>query len=228
MAWTKTLASCLVVAALCAWGGAALAADEAAGGHAEGAAAAHGDAGEHGEHGEHGGHAEVNTNPLEFKTDLAIWNAVVFLVLLAVLSKFAWGPIMQGLDKREEKIAHHIAETDRNHQEAKQLLGDYEKKLAAAQDQVRAMLDEARRDAEHTQQEILAKANADAQAARDRALREVETAKDAAVKELADRSANLAVELAGRIVQAQLKSGDHSRLIADAVAKFPQGPAGRN
>lgn len=221
MAWTKLVGFGLLATALLAWAGAApLRADEAAAdGHV---AAEHGD----GEHGD--GHHEVNTNPLEFKKDLAIWNAVVFLVLLAVLSKFAWGPIVKGLDQREEKIAHHIAETERHHQEAKKLLGEYEKKLAAAQDQVRAMLDEARRDAEHTQQEILAKANADAQAAKDRALREVEMAKDAAIKELADRSTNLAVELAGKIVQAQLKASDHSRLIQEAVARFPQTKAGVN
>ena len=226
MAWTKAMVMGLLALALAAWScTASVRADEAADGHA---AAEHAENGSHAE-GEHGGgHHEVNTDPLEFKKDLAIWNAVVFLVLLAVLSKFAWGPIVKGLDQREEKIAHHIAETERHHADAKKLLGEYEKKLAAAQDQVRAMLDEARRDAEHTQREILAKANADAQAAKDRALREVEVAKDSAIKELADRSTNLAVELAGKIVQAQLKAGDHSRLIQEAVARFPQSKAGAN
>ena len=48
-----------------------------------------------------GASQETAINPLEFKTDLALWTAVVFLLLLAVLWKFAWGPLAEGLDKRE-------------------------------------------------------------------------------------------------------------------------------
>ena len=86
--------------------------------------------------------------------------------------------------------------------------------------EVRGILDEARRDAQHTQQEILAKARDDARAERDRALREIETATQQALKELAGKSTDLAIELAGRIVRAELKPADHTRLIADAVAGF--------
>ncbi len=90
---------------------------------------------------------------------------------------------------------------------------------------MRAIIDEARRDAEHTQQEILAKARADAQAERDRSLREIETAKDQALKELGERTADLAVDLAGKIVGARLNAGDHQRLIEEALSRFPASPS---
>src|SRR5687767_84850 len=67
--------------------------------HALDAHAPHGDA-----HGHAIGHSDKKANPLEFQTDLAIWTAVVFVVLLLVLSKFAWGPIVAGLEKREQRI----------------------------------------------------------------------------------------------------------------------------
>ncbi len=204
-------------------------ADEAAqAGHTE---AGHGEAG----HGEaaHGaaGHGEHHASPtateqvmemLSIKADTAIWTAAVFLLLLAVLSKFAWGPIAQALEQREHSIAEHIASAEKAHRDAKSMLADYEKKLANVQDEVRAILDEARRDAEHTQQEILAKAQADAQTYRDRALREIETATSGALKELSERSAHLAVDLAGKLIRQRLSPADHSQLIADAVANFPQ------
>jgi len=187
--------------------------------------------GEHGEEAAHdGAHEEghahfgavgANTEPSEFKSDLAIYTVVVFLLLLAILYKFAWGPISSGLDKREHRIAEHIAAAERSHEEAKAMLAQYEAKLAASQEEVRAILEEARRDAEHTQQEILAKARADASAEIERGKREIETATAQALKELAETSANLAVDLAGKVVQAQLNPADHARLITDALSRFP-------
>jgi F-type H+-transporting ATPase subunit b len=179
----------------------------------------------HDAHGSHIGEPHGKASPEEFKTDLAIWSFVVFLLLLAILWKFAWGPIVAGLDKREERVAEHIAAAEKANADAKLMLADYERKLASSADEVRAIIDEARRDAEHTQQEILAKARADAQAERDRSLREIETAKDQALKELGERSADLAVDLAGKIVGARLSTGDHQRLIEEALSRFPASPS---
>lgn len=191
-------------------------------------AAAHGAASEHGG-AHHGlGAAGTNTSPADFKGDLAIFTVIVFLLLMAILWKFAWGPISSGLEKREHRIAEHIAAAERSHEEAKQLLAQYELRLAQAQDEVKAILDEARRDAQHTHQEILAKAKAEAALETARAKHDVETARDQALKQLVETSANLAVDLAGQILKAKLSSADHSRLIADAVAKFHPQHASSN
>jgi len=189
------------------------------------AGAGHGNAGSHSAH---LGTSGVSTDPSEFKSDLAIFTFVVFLLLLAILWKFAWGPISVGLEKREHGIAEHIAAAQRSHEEAKRLLAEYERKLASAQDDVRAILDEARRDAAHTQQEILAQARADAVAEMDRAKHEVETARDQALKQLVETGANLAVELAGRILRAELTPAKHAQLINEAVANFPKHDPSRN
>jgi F-type H+-transporting ATPase subunit b len=184
--------------------------------------------GGHGAHGHDIGHKGVSHAPEEFKADLAIYTFIVFLLLLGILWRFAWGPIVEGLEKREHGIAEHIAAAEKANQDARNMLAEYERKLASSADEVRAIIDEARRDAEHTQQEILAKARADAQAERDRALREIETARDQALKELGERSANLAVDLAGKIVRAQLNPADHARLIDDAMNRFPSATPSKN
>jgi F-type H+-transporting ATPase subunit b len=181
-----------------------------------------------------GGHATpfgakgVNVSPIEFKSDLTFFTFLVFLLLLAILWKFAWGPISAGLEKREHRIAEHIAAAERRHEEAKELLAQYERKLAAAQDEVRAIIDEARRDAAALQQEMVAQARADAATEMNRAKREVETARDQALKQLVETSANLAVELAGRILRTELDRAKHAQLINEAVAKFPQHVSGNN
>jgi F-type H+-transporting ATPase subunit b len=84
------------------------------------------------------------------------------------------------------------------------------------------LLEEARRDAEHTKQSILAEAKAGAEAERARALHDIESATDAALKTLAERSAELAIDLAGKILQTKLTPDDHQRLIQEAMAKFPE------
>jgi F-type H+-transporting ATPase subunit b len=181
-----------------------------------------------------GGESEaVSLNPLSLEwieKDLAIWTAVVFLLLLAVLTKFAWKPIMEGLDKREQNVADQIAQAEAANQKANDLLADYDRKLASAQEQVRAILDQGRRDAEQVGRELLDKAKEEAQAEHQRAMQQIDAAANAAIKELADQSATLAVDLAGKIVRSKLTPGDHSRLIEDAVAGFAQNKnyAGKN
>jgi len=110
-----------------------------------------------------GHHVEIGHNPPEGvsheefespvdwrRTDLALWSLAVFVLLLGLLGQFAWKPIMAGLDKREEGIESRIAETKKASEDAKQMLATYERRLAEASDEVRGMLEEARRDADAT------------------------------------------------------------------------------
>lgn len=167
-----------------------------------------------------GAGAEAQPNPLSIDADLAVWTAVVFVVLFFVLAKFAWGPIAEALDKRERHIAENIEAARRRDEDARQLLAEYERKLAGAADQVRSMLDEARQDAERTKQEIVAEAKAAAQGEHERAMRDIRTATDAAVEELSQRSADLAVDLAGKIISAKLTPDERSRLVKDSLSRF--------
>lgn len=170
----------------------------------------------------------VDMNPLTWRSDLAIWTAAVFLVLLLVLRKFAWGPIAQGLEKREQGIADQIDQAERSNAEARQLLAQYQQKLAASQEEIRQMLQSARHEAQKAGQQIVDKARADAQAEHQRMLGEIELATLHALKELAERSATLAVELAGKIVEAKLDPKAHAGLIERAVADFSRAVPGNN
>jgi len=171
---------------------------------------------------------ESAPNPLEFKTDLALWTFVIFIVLFLVLKKFAWKPISESLDRRERHIAENIAAAQRAQDDAKNMLAEYERKLAGAADEVRAMLEEARRDAEGTKQQIVAEAKSAAHAEHERAMREIRTATDAAVEELSQRSADLAVALAGKIVSAKLTGEERSRLVQESLSKFAASAPSRN
>lgn len=176
----------------------------------------------------HGAPVEVNTSPLEFKTDLAIWTGIIFLLLMTVLWKVAWGPIIDGLKKREQGIADQIAQAKERNEEAKQLLGQYDEKLAESGEEVRQMIEQARRDADKAGRELIEAARDEANAEKDRGIREIEAATADALKELAEQSATVAVGLAGKIVGAELRNKDHSKLVEQAMAGFADVKSGGN
>ena len=173
-----------------------------------------GDPSPHG--GDHG-----SANPLTVDPDLPIVTAIIFVVLLLVLWKFAWGPIVAGLDKREKRIADSIDEARQTAEEAKKQLADYEAKLASAADEVRQIVEQGRRDAESDRQRIVNEARQAAAEERDRAVREIGQAKKQALHELWQESVDRAFDLAGQVVRKELKPDDHARLITESMEKFP-------
>jgi F-type H+-transporting ATPase subunit b len=204
--------------------------DAADGEHADEAAHsedAHGDMGRHG--GAHHdpydlGHqnaTEKQEDPSEFKSDLAIWTFVVFMCLLLVLLFFAWRPIMEGLEKREQSIAAMIDEAKAGAEQAAAQLREYEAKLAAAGDEVREVLAQAQRDAEGVKDGIVSEAREAARRERDRAVADIETAKTAALHDITTSGVDLAVSMAGRILQRQLNSEDRAKLIREALDQLP-------
>ncbi|MBI3862325.1 MAG: F0F1 ATP synthase subunit B, partial [Planctomycetia bacterium] len=117
-------------------------------------------------------------------TDLAIWSAITFIVFLAVLRKFAWGPLIAGLDKREQSVLDHLANAEAARIKAEKMLADHAAKLDKVQDKVREILAEAKRDAEHTKADIMSTAQKEGEATRQRAVHDIERARDQALDEL--------------------------------------------
>jgi F-type H+-transporting ATPase subunit b len=155
--------------------------------------------------------------------DLAIWTLVVFLVLLWVLSRFAWKPMLQGLEQRENTIRTELEQAQTERKEAQALHERWESEMAKAQDQVRGMLDEARRSSQRAAEEVLNKAKADAQAERERGRREIELARDQALQQIAAQTANLAALVSSKVIRRQLTPEDHRQLVDEALAELSQG-----
>ncbi len=148
----------------------------------------------------------------------ALWTLVIFGAVLWVLSKYAWGPILDALQGREQFIRDSLEQAKRQRDEAEQRLKEYEEKLADARTETAAILDEARRDAEALKAREGDRTKAEADKLLDRAKREIEIAKDTAIKDLYSRAAALATTAAGRILEREISPSDHERLIADSIA----------
>ena len=186
------------------------------------------DAAHSAEAGEEHGVLRKVANPLFFDPDLAIWTVFIFLLLLWVLKKFAWGPIVEALEAREKRVTDYLAAAEAKHEEAKGLPAAHEARLASAKDEVREMLEEARRADEATKTQIVAEADAASLAHRERAIRDIEQARDSAVRSLAETSANLAVDLAGKVVRQNLTGDQQAELVREAITKLASSAPSHN
>jgi len=166
------------------------------------------------------GEGEAKLDPLAWNTDLALWNLIIFLVLVVVLGKFAFKPIVKALDAREQAMADKVAAAEKANTDARDLLNQYQQKLADSEQEVRQMLESARADAEMRAQSILDKARDAAEQEHQRALKEIDAATDNALRGLAEKSADLATELAGKILKEKICPADHAELIGGAIRQF--------
>jgi F-type H+-transporting ATPase subunit b len=152
--------------------------------------------------------------------DLTVWTIVVFLVLFWVLRRFAWKPMLEGLQKREDNIRAALQEAERARQEAQQVRSQLQRELDQNAQKVREILDAARRDAERSTEEMVAKARTEIQGERDRLRREIDLARDQALHDIWAQAAQLATVVSAKAIRRQLSPDDHRRLVDEALAEL--------
>ncbi len=154
-----------------------------------------------------------------------LWTLVIFFLVLAVLGKFAWGPLLDSLRAREDFIRESLETAKHDRDQAEARLKEYDDKLTEARAEATAIVEEGRRDAEVARQRVEEEARAEAEKMIERAKREIGIAKETAVKDLYNLSGNLATDIAARIVGRELKPEDHERLIEESIGELEQmGP----
>jgi F-type H+-transporting ATPase subunit b len=154
--------------------------------------------------------------------DLGIFTLIVFGGLCFVLFKYAWPKISDGLDKREAGLLALKGDAERAKQDAEDVRAKLHAEFATAQDKIRAMMDEARRDAEGLRAKERETGSREAAAERERAKREIESAKDAALAELYQQSVDLATKLSAKTLGRSITADDHRRLLDESVAELKQ------
>jgi len=158
--------------------------------------------------------------PMSLTKDLAFFSLVTFAVYVAALRFGAWGPLQSALNERERQIRQNIADAESNRLKSETMLKDYEVKLSKVQEEVRDILAEARRDADHTKQEIIETAQREADATKHRAIAEIERSRDQALTELFDFVSNNVVNATEKMIGRSLSGSDHDRLVQEALAEL--------
>ena len=164
------------------------------------------------------GAEDAETSTL-FTGDLGniIWSLLTFGAVIFVLGKFAWGPILRALQKREDFIRDSLEQAKKEREAAEERLREYTEKLSEARSEASAIVEEGRRDAEVLKRKLEENAKEEAAAMIERAKREIGIATDTAAKELYTLSAKLATGVASRIIRQEIDAAQHERLISESI-----------
>jgi F-type H+-transporting ATPase subunit b len=163
-------------------------------------------------------------NPFAGDVGNALWTVVIFGLVVFVLGKYAWGPILNALQARESFIRESLEKAKHEREAAEARLKEYEARLAQARAEASAIVDEGRRDAEVLKRRLEEDARRESDKMIERARREIQIATETATKELYTLAARLATDMASRVIRRELGPQDHERLIAESIEELPAGP----
>ena len=149
---------------------------------------------------------------MDIHPGLMIWTIISFVILLVILKKFAWTPILVAIDEREKGIKDNIEAARKAREVAEQFHAVYRQKLAEAQAEAQGVVSKARADAERVRDELIEKSKADAQSQIERARKQIELESEAAIKAIRTEISSLAVIAAEKIINRSLTPEDHKRL----------------
>jgi len=155
----------------------------------------------------------------KFEPGLIIWTLVSFFILLILLKKVAFPPILQGMKKREETIKQQLDEAQKTKKEAETLMEDYKRQLAEARSEAQKIINEGKGLGESMRKEILQKAQEESNQIVKRAQEEIELQKQKALMELQEKIADLSIMAASKVINKSLNVEDHRRLVEDYISK---------
>ncbi|ACG75676.1 ATP synthase F0, B subunit [Anaeromyxobacter sp. K] len=165
-----------------------------------------------------GGIADINPG-------LTLWTAITFLVMLVVLGKFAWGPIVKMLAERERSIREAIDSAKKERAEAERLLAAQKESLAKAQREAAELARRNQQEVEALRQELTAKARKEADELVAEARRQIAEELGKAKTELKAQVVDLAIDAASRLVKANLDEKAQRALVEEYIAQLPANRA---
>ncbi|MEX2299587.1 MAG: F0F1 ATP synthase subunit B [Bryobacterales bacterium] len=165
-------------------------------------------------------------NPLlRFEPGLMIWTVLTFLVLLAVLRKLAWKPLLEALDSREKRIDDALLKAEKAQREAEQAIAENRKRSDEAMRQAEQLIDQARKDAEQTRQKMIEEARAESRRVVEQDMRRLEAEQRAAMQEMRSIAADLAIRAAGRLIQSSMTEQQQREIVDQFLKEVRQETA---
>ncbi len=161
---------------------------------------------------------EHASGPLTVEGGLMFWTIVVFLLLLAVLWRFAWPAILGAVEAREQALERQLAEAARDREQAAALLAEHQRLLGEAKAQAHAIIVESRGVAERDRALAIERTRQEQEELLARARREIGDERDRAVAELRREAVDLSLAAASRLIEKRLDSDTDRKLVLDFLA----------
>jgi F-type H+-transporting ATPase subunit b len=159
---------------------------------------------------------------LSVEPGLMIWTIIIFVILLYILKKLAWKPLLQSLNNREQMIKDSVDKAERMRQEAENMVEENKKLLQKADQESRQIINEGKQYADKVRSELLAKANQETSRMVEQAKADIEREKLDALNELKTEIANLAVKAAGKIIDENLDEKKQKKIIDNFMKQIPK------
>jgi len=157
---------------------------------------------------------------LKVDPGLLLWTIITFIVLLLILWKAAWKPIVDALDARAEKVRGDIEAAEQSRLESEKLLTRHREMMDKAKDEAAHIIAEGRSDAENLTNSIIEKANKEAKELIERARREITIAKDKALSEIKTEVVDLSTQIASKVIAKNINADDQKAFIEQTLEKM--------
>ena len=166
--------------------------------------------------GAHG--AQSEQNPLvKLDPGLFIWTVLTFVLLLTVLAKFAWKPLLLMLDERNKSIEESLLSADKARKELENINQESESILMKAKTEAQSIVGEAKSAADNMKEDIVSKARSEAEGQLEKAKIQINVEKDKAMAEIREEVVNLSIHVAEKIIKKNISKEENVELIKNSL-----------
>lgn len=164
----------------------------------------------------------------EIDPGLFVWSVITFLILVGLLYKFAFNPLMRMQKTRQAEIHQSIVDAEGLRDEAQQLLADYKQQLAQARQEADAVVERARKAGESSKAEVLEEARVQAEATLAKARQQIERDTNRALQLIREEAADLTITATAKVARSSLSEEDQLRLIKEAISEIDLSKVSEN
>ena len=154
---------------------------------------------------------------------LMFWTIIIFVLLLVLLSKFAFKPMLAAVEAREKSLQDALDAAKRDREEAQRVLADHRAQLEKARGEAQKLIADGRATAEKLRSDLLEQTKAQQQEMLDRARREIETEKVNAIAALRREAVDLAIAGAGKVIERNLDNDANRKLVENFLGSVTIG-----
>ena len=167
-------------------------------------------------------------NPLvRIEPGLFIWTIITFLVLLAVLAKFVWKPLIEALNRREEKIRKSLEDAEKAQERMEKIQKEAEEVMTKARHEAQAILEDGKVIAQKVKDEIVADAKEKAESQVQNAKIQIDAEKEKAIGEIKGDVIDISLQVAEKLIKRNISKEDNYELIQDSLKKVGTEGEGR-
>ena len=151
---------------------------------------------------------------------LFIWTIVTFLVLLYLLSRFAWKPLLRALEERQTSIRQSLDDADKAKQELAQVQAESSRIVQQARSEADAIIANSRADAARLQEELAEKAREQAKGIIENAQKEIQQQTDSSLAQIREEAVDLSLMIASKLIRRNISREDNDQLIEEALKQI--------